>query len=244
VVEFPGSNCERDTLHVLTTVLGHNAELVWHEDTDLSPYDCIVLPGGFAYGDYLRAGAIARFSPVMRSVERFAAEGGLVWGICNGFQVLVEAGLLPGAMLQNAGLSFVCRWVHTRVENDTTPFTQGIAPGTVLRMPVAHHEGRYYVDEGTLAAMEGNGQILLRYSDAAGELMPSANPNGSVAAIAGVCNAGRNIFGLMPHPERCAERIIGGEDGRRLFEALDSGPGAPDDDQAREPAFEQSFVGR
>ena len=223
VVVFPGSNCEHDTLHVLTAVLGQSADPVWHEETDLSPYDCIILPGGFAHGDYLRAGAIARFSPVMTAVERFAVGGGLVWGICNGFQVLVEAGLLPGAMLQNAGLRFVCRWVHVRVEPSVTPYTRGIAPGTVLRMPIAHHEGSYYVDAAALAAMERRGQVVLRYCDAEGRSAPSANPNGSVAAIAGVCNEAGNVFGLMPHPERCAEAILGGEDGRRLFEAVLAG---------------------
>jgi phosphoribosylformylglycinamidine synthase subunit PurQ / glutaminase len=219
VIVFPGSNCERDTLHVLSSVLGYSAELVWHQETNLSPYDCIVLPGGFAYGDYLRAGAIARFSPVMGAVTEFAAAGGLVWGICNGFQVLVEAGLLPGAMQQNAGLRFVCQWVNLRVESDRTPFLQGIAPGTVLRMPIAHHEGSYYVDPSTLAQMEDGGQVILRYCREDGTLDPSANPNGSVAHIAGVCNAQGNVFGLMPHPERCSEAALGGEDGRRLFEA-------------------------
>jgi len=219
VIVFPGSNCERDTLHVLTSVLGYPADLVWHHETDLSPYDCIILPGGFACGDYLRAGAIARFSPVMGAVADFAERGGLVWGICNGFQVLVEAGLLPGAMQQNAGLRFVCKWVNLRVESERTPFLSGIARGTVLRMPIAHHEGNYYVDPATLAEMERNDQVILRYSTEAGELELAANPNGSVASIAGVCNARGNVFGLMPHPERCAEAAIGGSDGRRLFEA-------------------------
>jgi phosphoribosylformylglycinamidine synthase I len=220
VIVFPGSNCERDALHVLANVLGQPADLVWHEETNLSPYDCVVLPGGFAHGDHLRAGAIARFSPVMAAVEQLAANGGLVWGICNGFQVLVEAGLLPGAMLQNAGLRFVCRWVHVRVESPSTPFTTGLTPGTVLRMPIAHHEGSYFVDPSTLASMESNGQIVLRYCEADGRVTHVANPNGSVFGIAGVCNPGGNVFGLMPHPERCAEPILGGVDGRRLFEAV------------------------
>jgi len=220
VVVFPGSNCERDTVHALSAVLGQPADLVWHEETDLSSYDCVVLPGGFAHGDHLRAGAIARFSPVMAAVERFAADGGLVWGICNGFQVLVEAGLLPGAMLQNAGLRFVCRWVHLRVESTNAPFTAGITPGTVLRMPIAHHEGDYYVDKTTLARLERNQQIVLRYCDAEGHATLEANPNGSAANIAGVCNEAGNVFGLMPHPERCAEPILGGVDGRRLFESV------------------------
>ncbi len=220
VIVFPGSNCEQDTLHVLREVLHSPAEPVWHGETDLSGFDCIVLPGGFAHGDYLRAGAIARFSPVMESVARFAEQGGLVWGICNGFQVLVEAGLLPGAMLQNAGLRFVCRWVNVRVESRHTPFTADLETGTVLRLPIAHHEGSYFVDPATLATMERNGQVILRYCTPEGELAPSANPNGSVSNIAGVCNLTGNVFGLMPHPERCAEAILGGVDGLRLFRSL------------------------
>jgi phosphoribosylformylglycinamidine synthase I len=220
VIVFPGSNCEQDTVHAITTVLGQPADLIWHEDTNLSPYDCVVLPGGFAHGDHLRAGAIARFSPVMSAVERFAESGGLVWGICNGFQVLVEAGLLPGAMLQNAGLRFVCRWVHVRVDSALTPFTAGITPGAVLRMPIAHHEGSYFVQPDTLAAMERAGQIVLRYCDADGRVTDAANPNGAIANVAGVCNREGNVFGLMPHPERCAEAVLGGTDGRRLFESV------------------------
>ncbi|MBM2810236.1 MAG: phosphoribosylformylglycinamidine synthase [Chloroflexi bacterium] len=219
VVVFPGSNCELDTIHVLSNVLGEQADLLWHQDTDLSPYDCVILPGGFAHGDYLRAGAIARFSPIMESVTRFAGDGGLVWGICNGFQVLVEAGLLPGAMMQNAGLRFVCRWVNLRVESDATPFTGGLTGGRVLRMPIAHHEGSYFVDGPTLAAMEARRQIVLRYCDSDGAITGSANPNGSISNIAAVCNEAGNVFGLMPHPERCAEPILGGTDGRLIFEA-------------------------
>jgi phosphoribosylformylglycinamidine synthase subunit PurQ / glutaminase len=220
VIVFPGSNCERDALHVLDNVLELPAELIWHEQADLSRYDCIILPGGFAHGDYLRAGAIARFSPVMDAVARFAAQGGLVWGICNGFQVLVEAGMLPGAMLQNAGLRFVCRWVNVRVESQRTPYTAEIERGTVLHLPIAHHEGSYFVDPATLATMERNGQIVLRYCTPSGEFTPAANPNGSVSNIAGVCNRTGNVFGLMPHPERCAESILGGVDGLRLFSSL------------------------
>jgi len=220
VVVFPGSNCERDTMHVLRDVLNVQAQLIWHRETDLSPYDCVILPGGFAHGDYLRAGAIARFSPVMFALERFAAEGGLVWGICNGFQVLLEAGLLPGAMLQNAGLRFVCRWVTTRVERAGLPFTCDLKQGDVLRMPVAHHEGSYFVNSRTLAEMEREGQIMLRYCETDGTVTPAANPNGSVANIAGVCNRAGNVFGLMPHPERSAESILGSADGLRLFESV------------------------
>jgi phosphoribosylformylglycinamidine synthase len=219
VIVFPGSNCDRDTLHVLTDVLHQPADLIWHDHEDLSAYDCLILPGGFAHGDYLRAGAIARFSPVMRSVERFAADGGLVWGICNGFQILVEAGLLPGALLQNSGLRFVCQWVHTRVETDATPFTRGIPVGTVLRMPIAHHQGAYLADEALLDDLRGRRQIVLSYCDAAGQAHDAANPNGSAGNVAGVCNVAGNVFGLMPHPERSAEEILGSADGRRLFEA-------------------------
>ena len=220
VIVFPGSNCEHDTAHALRTVLGQPADLIWHEETDLSSYDCLILPGGFAHGDHLRAGAIARFSPVMAAVERFAADGRLVWGICNGFQVLVEAGLLPGAMLQNAGLRFVCRWVHVRVEAVSNPFTAGLTPGEVLRMPIAHHEGRYFVDPATLRSMQHEGQVALRYCNADGDVTDESNPNGSVSSIAGVCNHAGNVFGLMPHPERCAEPILGGADGARLFETV------------------------
>jgi phosphoribosylformylglycinamidine synthase len=220
VVVFPGSNCERDTTHVLAQVLRQPAELIWHDQTNLSSFDCVILPGGFAHGDYLRAGAIARFSPVMAAVERFAADGGLVWGICNGFQVLVEAGLLPGAMMQNAGLRFICRWVDTRVESNRTPYTADLRQGDLLRLPIAHHEGSYYVDPASLAEMERKDQIILRYCTPGGEVTSAANPNGSVSNIAGVCNEAGNVFGLMPHPERCAEEILGGMDGLRLFRSL------------------------
>ncbi|MSQ24550.1 MAG: phosphoribosylformylglycinamidine synthase subunit PurQ [Chloroflexi bacterium] len=221
VIVFPGSNCERDAVHVLTQVMGQRADLVWHEMTDLSAFDCLVLPGGFAHGDYLRAGAIARFSPVMESVRRFAADGGLVLGICNGFQVLVEAGMLPGAMLQNASLRFVCRWVHLRVDSLATPFTAGLSESSVLRLPVAHHEGSYFLDPPTLAELEAHGQIVVRYCDERGVLAPEANPNGSTGSVAGVCNLSGNVFGLMPHPERCAEPLLGGTDGRLIFESVE-----------------------
>jgi phosphoribosylformylglycinamidine synthase len=220
VLVFPGSNCDRDTLYVLTEVLQVDADLIWHRETRLSSYDCLVLPGGFAHGDYLRSGAIARFSPVMRAVERYAHDGGLVWGICNGFQVLVESGLLPGAMLQNQGLRFVCKWVHVRVESAASPLTCEIPVGTVLRLPVAHHEGCYFVDSGTLRAMEAQRQVLLRYCAPDGALTPQANPNGSVSNVAGVCNAAGNVFGLMPHPERCAEGLLGGTDGLALLQSV------------------------
>jgi phosphoribosylformylglycinamidine synthase subunit PurQ / glutaminase len=193
---------------------------VWHEDTDLSRFDALVLPGGFAHGDYLRAGAIARFSPVMQAVARAAADGKPVLGICNGFQVLVEAGLLPGAMLRNQGLRFLCRDVHLRVENADTRFTRACYPGQILRMPIAHNEGAYFADTATLAQMEARGQVLLRYCDAEGHVTPEANPNGSVQNIAGISNEAGNVFGLMPHPERASEPLLGSADGRLLFESL------------------------
>ena len=220
IVVFPGTNCDADTLWVLRELLQQPAEPVWHEDTDLSSFDAIILPGGFAHGDYLRAGAIARFSPVMGAVQAFAAEGKPVVGICNGFQVLVEAGLLPGAMMRNTGLRFLCKEVCLRVENAESPFTRTCRPGQVLRMPIAHNEGAYYADAETLTRMNERGQVLLRYCDAEGRVTPAANPNGSSENIAGICNEAGNVFGLMPHPERAAELLLGSADGRLLFESL------------------------
>jgi phosphoribosylformylglycinamidine synthase I len=226
VVVFPGTNCDAETHHVLTRVMGQEAAYVWHEETELLPYDAVILPGGFAHGDYLRAGAIARFSPVMEAVREFAAAGKPVMGICNGFQVLVEAGLLPGAMMRNAGLRFICRFVHLRVENDTTPFTRACRPGQVLRLPIAHNEGSYFCEPNELRELERRGQILFRYCEPGGEVTPRANPNGSVAGIAGICNAAGNVMGLMPHPERASEALLGSEDGRYLFESLTSTEGS------------------
>jgi phosphoribosylformylglycinamidine synthase I len=220
IVVFPGTNCDADTLWVIRQVLQQPADPVWHEDTDLSSFDAVILPGGFAHGDYLRAGAIARFSPVMGAVHQFAAAGKPVFGICNGFQVLVEAGLLPGAMQRNVGLRFVCKDVHLRVENVNSRFTNACSAGQRLRMPVAHNEGAYYVDADTLARMNERGQVLLRYCDVGGRVTPEANPNGSVENIAGIANEAGNVFGLMPHPERAAEPILGSADGRLLFESL------------------------
>jgi phosphoribosylformylglycinamidine synthase len=220
VVVFPGSNCDRDCIHVTENVIGQPTKVIWHQDTDLGDVDCVVLPGGFSYGDYLRTGAIARFSPVMQAVQQFAADGGLVFGICNGFQVLCEAHLLPGALLQNAGLRFICRHVHVRVETTDTPFTRSCRPGQVLTLPIAHHGGRYFADEATQRRLESNGQIVMRYCDEAGNVTDQANPNGSVGNIAGICNERRNVFGLMPHPERAAEPMLGSADGRVLFESL------------------------
>jgi phosphoribosylformylglycinamidine synthase subunit PurQ / glutaminase len=220
VIVFPGTNCDVDTHHVLTRVMGQEAAYVWHEETDLRPYDAIVLPGGFAHGDYLRAGAIARFSPVMAAVREFAAAGKPVLGICNGFQVLVEAGLLPGAMMRNAGLRFICRFVNLRVENDATPFTRACRTGQVLRLPIAHNEGSYFCEPDELRELERHGQILFRYCEPDGAVTPAANPNGSVANIAGICSAAGNVMGLMPHPERASEVLLGSDDGRCIFESL------------------------
>jgi phosphoribosylformylglycinamidine synthase len=220
VVVFPGSNCDHDTLHVLSAVCGQEARVVWHKDTDLSGLDAVVVPGGFSYGDYLRTGAIARFSPVMRAVSDFAARGGPVLGICNGFQILQEAGLLPGAMLRNHKVKFLSQPVHVRVEKDDTIATAGIPPGTVLTMPIAHGEGNFYADPEEIRRLEGEGRVVFRYTTRDGRLEADANVNGSVSAIAGVCNAGRNVVGLMPHPERASEAELGSSDGRRILEAL------------------------
>jgi phosphoribosylformylglycinamidine synthase subunit PurQ / glutaminase len=220
VVVFPGTNCDQDTFHVLKDVLGQDVRYVWHGETDLSDLDALVLPGGFAHGDYLRAGAVARFSPVMDAVQRFAASGKPVLGICNGFQVLLEAGLLPGAMLRNRTQNFACRWTHLRVENPDSPFLRGRAAGEVLYIPVAHGEGNYYADPDVLHRVRGNGQILLRYCNSRGEPVAAANPNGSVDNIAGVSNEQGNVIGLMPHPERASEAMLGSDDGRKLFESV------------------------
>ena len=220
VVVFPGSNCDHDTEHVLREVCGQDVRLVWHKDGDVSDLDAVVLPGGFAYGDYLRTGAIARFSPVMKAVGEFARAGGPVLGICNGFQILQEAGLLPGAMLRNSGVKFLSQPVHVRVERTDTPVTAGIPAGRVLTMPIAHGEGNFYAEPEEIARLEGEGQVVFRYTTKDGRLDPAANANGSANAIAGVCNAARNVVGLMPHPERASEPELGSADGRQLFEAL------------------------
>ncbi|MCH8195752.1 MAG: phosphoribosylformylglycinamidine synthase subunit PurQ [Chloroflexi bacterium] len=220
VVLFPGSNCDHDAVYALRHNLGQQADLVWHESEDLSGLDAVLLPGGFSYGDYLRAGAIARFSPVMGAVKKFAARGGLVIGICNGFQILVETGLLPGALVRNRGLRFVCRTVHLRVETCASPFTQACSPGEILAVPIAHGEGCYYADEETLAQLNLNNQVVFRYCDPDGAVTDAANPNGSLQNIAGICNRERNVLGMMPHPERCCEEILGGTDGRFIFESI------------------------
>lgn len=220
VVVFPGSNCDHDAFHAIGGVLQKPVEFLWHGSEDIAGCDAIVLPGGFAFGDYLRTGAIARFSPVMRSVDRFARNGGLVIGICNGFQILLEAGLLPGAMLRNQGLRFLCRYVHLRVETTDTPFTCAARRGQILRIPIAHMEGNYFCDETALAELEANDQITLRYTTPEGQLEESANPNGSLNAIAGICNRERNVFGMMPHPERAVESPLGSTDGLVVFQSM------------------------
>lgn len=217
VVVFPGSNCDHDTYHVISKVIGQPVEFIWHKEEEIDRFDAIILPGGFSYGDYLRSGAIARFSPVMREVKEFAREGGLVLGICNGFQILCEAGLLPGALLRNQNLKFICEHVNIRVERNDTPFTSACAVGQVLSAPIAHGEGNYFCDQQTLAELEREGRVILRYCDAAGHVTENSNPNGSLNNIAGICNPERNVMGLMPHPERAAESILGSKDGRAIF---------------------------
>jgi phosphoribosylformylglycinamidine synthase len=220
IAVFPGSNCDHDAYHAVKHVLGAEAEFVWHKETSLKGADCVVLPGGFAHGDYLRTGALARFSPVMTAVARFAEAGGPVIGICNGFQVLLEAGLLPGAMLRNQSLKFQCEHVHIRVEQTDTPFTRNCTSGQVLRIPIAHGEGNWYAEPETVAAVERNRQVIFRYVTASGEPTAAGNPNGSVANIAGLCSEKRNIVGLMPHPERACESALGSADGLVLFESV------------------------
>jgi phosphoribosylformylglycinamidine synthase I len=220
VIVFPGSNCDHDAYHAATHVLGQKAELIWHKDTDLKSPDVVILPGGFAHGDYLRTGAMARFSPIMREVNAFAQRGGPVLGICNGFQILLESGLLPGAMLRNRGLKYRCEHVHVRVDQTDTPFTGSAQPGQVLRVPIGHGEGNYYAPPDVLQTLEANRQVVLRYTTVHGELDDEANPNGSVNAIAGVCNEARNVVGMMPHPERACEPALGGVDGLVILESI------------------------
>jgi phosphoribosylformylglycinamidine synthase subunit PurQ / glutaminase len=220
IVIFPGSNCDHDCFHVLEKVMGQKAVALWHKDTSLQDVDCIILPGGFAHGDYLRTGAIARFSPIMKSVEKFAKSGGPVIGICNGFQILLESGLLPGAMLINNTLQFRCQWVHIRVENTDTPFTNVCEINEVLKVPIAHGEGNYFIDEKGYKELIKHNQVIFRYCDTNGRITKSANPNGSLGNIAGICNRERNVVGLMPHPERASEHILGSSDGKIIFESI------------------------
>ena len=220
IVVFPGSNCDHDAYHAAKHVLGQEAEFVWHKDTNLKGADVVVLPGGFSYGDYLRTGAVARFSPVMRSVEEFARQGGPVLGVCNGFQVLLEAGLLPGAMLRNRDLKFHCEHMFVRVEQTDTPFTSRATRGQVLRLPIAHGEGNYYAEPATLDQLEAEHRVVFRYCSAGGDVTDAANPNGSARNIAGICSESRNVVGLMPHPERACEPVLGSADGLVLFESV------------------------
>jgi phosphoribosylformylglycinamidine synthase len=220
VITFPGSCDDQDVVDCLKLDLGQKVKSLWHKDELSGNYDCIVLPGGFSYGDYLRCGAMARFSPIMRGVVKFAESGGLILGICNGFQILCEAGLLPGALVRNAGLQFVCQPVHLRVEETDTPFTGGMKKGQLLQIPVKHGEGCYFADVPTLEHLHKNRQILLRYVDSKGKPTPAANPNGSLDNIAGICNEGRNVFGLMPHPEDACNKILGSDDGAKIFASI------------------------
>lgn len=237
VVVFPGSNDDRDAIRVAERLLGDEALPLWHKDRTVHGVDCVVLPGGFSYGDYLRCGAIARFSPVMDAVAEHARAGGLVLGMCNGFQILCEAGLLPGALVRNRGLRFVCDVVTVRVETTDTPFTYGCRVGELLQLPIKHGEGCWVADEDTLARLEADGQIVFRYADRNGRTTREANPNGSLANVAGVCSAGRNVVGLMPHPEHAVERITGGEDGLRLFRSAQAWLGRGAAGPRREPAL-------
>ncbi len=220
VIVFPGSNCDHDCEHVFRDVLGQSVRMVWHKETSLAGLDGVILPGGFSYGDYLRTGAIARFSPVMGAVREFAKSGGLVLGICNGFQILLEAGLLPGAMLRNRSLHFICRDVYIKVENAATPFTGSCVSGQVLKIPIAHADGNYYTDPVTLAGLQANAQVVFRYCAPDGRVTPEANPNGSLDNVAGIRNAEGNVLGMMPHPERASEGVLGNEDGRLILRSM------------------------
>jgi phosphoribosylformylglycinamidine synthase subunit PurQ / glutaminase len=220
VLQFPASNCDQDAVHALRHVLGHAARYVWHKETSLGDTDAVIVPGGFSYGDYLRCGAIARFSPVMQAVQQFAANGGLVLGLCNGFQVLCEAGLLPGALIRNRSLQFRCEHVHLKTLTADSPFTNQIPSDKLLRVPIAHGEGCYFADEETLAGLKANNRILWQYCNARGEVTDQSNPNGSLWNIAGICNDRRNVAALMPHPERACEPLLGSSDGRLIFESL------------------------
>jgi phosphoribosylformylglycinamidine synthase subunit PurQ / glutaminase len=221
VVVFPGSNCDHDCYHILKHVLGQETHWLWHkEEVDLESFDLVVLPGGFSYGDYLRAGAIAHFSPIMNSIKRFAKGGGKVLGICNGFQILLESGLLPGALIQNQSRKFICKNVSICIDNPDTAFTQGCKDSRVLEIPIAHHQGSYYIDPYSLSQLEENGQIIFRYCDTSGNISAESNPNGSVGSVAGVANKQKNVMGMMPHPERCADPLWPNTDGQIIFQSL------------------------
>jgi len=220
VVVFPGSNCDHDAYHVVSKHVGQPVDFIWHQETDLRGFDAVIVPGGFSYGDYLRAGALARFSPVMKAIKQFAAEGKFVFGICNGFQILCEAGLLPGVLMRNRSLNFICKYVNLRVENQSTPFTSEVDPNKVLSIPIAHAEGNYTCDDATFNSLEENGQVVFRYCDEHGAATDEANPNGARSNIAGICNQDRNVLGMMPHPERACEELLGSNDGRDIFRSL------------------------
>lgn len=223
VAVFPGSNCEEETFRLLSSLLEQPVEYLWHRERDLSRFDCVILPGGFSYGDYLRCGAMASLSPLVQALPEFVLAGGKLLGICNGFQILLEAGLLPGALLPNRSLKYISRKVCLRVGQVDTPFTNRLRPGQVIRLPIAHYEGSYFADEATLERLETGGRILLQYSDPAGRVTEGANPNGSARSIAAICSADRNVVGMMPHPERASEDLLGSEDGLRIFESLIGG---------------------
>lgn len=220
VLQFPGSNCDQDCVHVLGNVLGQDADYLWHKEESIANADAVVVPGGFSYGDYLRTGSIAQFSPVMNAVKAFANTGGLVIGICNGFQILCETGLLPGALVRNRSLQFRCETIFLKIPTADSPFTSEVPEGRLLRVPIAHGEGCYFADDETLATLQANHQILFQYATETGELTDEANPNGSLLNIAGICNEGRNVCGMMPHPERASENVLGVDDGRRVFESM------------------------
>jgi|TARA_Y100000815_G_scaffold145682_1_gene131910 phosphoribosylformylglycinamidine synthase I len=220
VLQFPGSNCDQDCVHVLGNVLGQDADYLWHKEESIGDADAVVVPGGFSYGDYLRTGSIAQFSPVMNAVKAFANAGGLVIGICNGFQILCETGLLPGALVRNRSLQFRCETIFLKIPTADSPFTSEVPEGRLLRVPIAHGEGCYFADDEALAKLRADDQILFQYATETGDLTDEANPNGSLLNIAGICNKGRNVCGMMPHPERASENVLGADDGRRVFESM------------------------
>ncbi len=220
VIVFPGSNCDHDCAHAVLEGLKQDVQLLWHQERSLRGVDAVIVPGGFSYGDYLRTGAIAQFSPIMEALKDFAAQGGLILGICNGFQILLEVGLLPGVMMRNRNLSFICEDIYVKVENAATPFTNACYSGQVLKLPIAHAEGNYYTDPVTLSSLQANAQVVFRYCNAEGQVTSQANPNGSLDNIAGICNAAGNVLGLMPHPERCAESVLGNQDGLLVFQSM------------------------
>ena len=220
VIVFPGSNCDHDSYYAVNHAAGQPATMLWHESTDLQNCDAIIVPGGFAYGDYLRTGAIAHFAPIMASVKKFAATGGLVIGICNGFQILCESQLLPGALLRNAGLKYICKQVYLKVETTDTPYTQGMRKGDVLQIPIGHMEGNYFCDADTLSELRKQERVVFRYCTPEGEITAAANPNGALDNVAGICNEGRNVLGMMPHPDRSSEAMLGSSDGLKIFQAM------------------------